>query len=102
MSEPSLDQIVGDAETWGTIDTADLRALIASWRERGEALKPFVRALDALEAVSDSYPNDMAILRASFDYYTRHLGFNNDEIVERDSVRLSDLRRARAALKDKP
>ena len=71
-----------------------LRAQILRLRE---ALEPFVRALEACESVSTSYPDAMSILRASFDYYTRRLGFNNDEIVERDSVRMSDLRRARIA-----
>jgi hypothetical protein len=44
MSEPNVEEIVARMEgqigdPWHDIDWADLRALIASWRGRGEALK---------------------------------------------------------------
>jgi len=58
------------------------------------ALEPFARAAD----VCNDYPAEMSALRASFDYPMRSLGRDNDEIVSTDSVRVSDLRRARSAL----
>ena len=61
-----------------------------------EALGPIVRAIDACEAADGNLPDEMAALRASFDYFVRHCGEDNDEIVERDSVRVSDLRKCRA------
>jgi hypothetical protein len=64
------------------------------------ALEPFVRALDSIESVDPLCPDRMAALRAAFDYYTRHLGENNDEIVERESVTVGDFRRARAVLQE--
>ena len=78
--------------------SAELSTLRTENARLREAMTPFVNALEACEAVNSNYPDDMSVLRASFDYYTRHLGFDNDEIVERDSVRMSDLRRVRAAL----
>lgn len=56
--------------------TADLRALISSWRERGEALKPF------------------AALLKSFPDINRY----SDESGELEPINVGMVRRARAAL----
>ncbi len=39
MSEPSVEEIVAKADQCGNLHGRELSRLIASWRERGEALK---------------------------------------------------------------
>jgi hypothetical protein len=60
-----------------------------------EALEPFAKAVEAIEVHDPDYPPHGAVLRASFDFWARHPGLNNDELVMRDSVRFSDLCRLR-------
>ena len=55
----------------------------------------FERAIDALETHDPDAPNEMAVLRSSLDYWTRSLGMDNDEVVSRDSVSVSDLKALR-------
>ena len=62
------------------------------------ALEPFVRALNAAEGSYPGMPDEMSVMRKSFDYPTRTAGMNNDEIVSMDSVRVGDLRRSRTLL----
>jgi hypothetical protein len=59
------------------------------------ALDPIERAVEAVEAVDPLCPDRCAALRASFDYFTRHLGKDNEEIVERESVSFGDLKSIR-------
>ena len=56
-----------------------------------EALVPFVRALEAAES-KGTYHDNAPIFLQDFDYCTRYLGRNNEEIVVNDYVRLGDLR----------
>jgi hypothetical protein len=89
MTEPSVKEIVarleericfvGDTGTLGHIDPTELAALIASWREQGEALKPFAKYA---ERYSDYISDDTMFCCTKFN--------------------IGDFRRARAALKDKP
>jgi len=67
---------------------AQVAALIAS-------LEPIERAVEAIESVDPLCPDECAALRANFDYWTRNLGRDNSEEVNRDSVRFGDLKRLR-------
>ena len=106
MSEPSVEEIVARVEldlgrppdphepdeafVGGIIYVGELRAVIASWRERGEALKPFA---DAHFYYNDAgKPDDLptGIGGVTYGDFRRAVSvLANDEI-------------ARAALKDKP
>lgn len=72
----------------------DIDRIAEALAEAEKALEPFARAAD----ICDNYPPEMACLRASFDYLVRSLGRDNSEIIERESVRVSDLQCAAAAL----
>jgi hypothetical protein len=84
MTEPSIEKIVERiecalAEQYEAITAAELRALVASWRKRGEALEPFAKAAD--------------------DYG----GLPDDHIVRIElGIFVAWLRKARAVLRDKP
>lgn len=86
------------AERWNErADTiAKTDALQSLLKEAVDVLEPFARAVDAVDAEASPPSDEMAVFRASLDYSTRHLGFNGDELISRDSVRLYDLRRTKA------
>jgi hypothetical protein len=48
MTEPSVEEIVARFELVGFLSIMDIRALIASWRERGEALEDAREDLEGL------------------------------------------------------
>ena len=70
--------------------------------DRWALIRMVARALDAAEDAYPGMPDEMSVMRKSFDYPTRSAGMNNDEIVSVDSVRVGDLRRARTLLTEKP
>lgn len=61
------------------------------------ALEVFAEASRAIDTHDPGFPDHGAALRASFDYYTRHLGEGNSEEVTRHAVTRSDIRRAAEA-----
>lgn len=69
-----------------------------------QALEPFARAAECLDAYDPGFPDDAAILRASADVYVRFHGRPNAETVGELNKPLvaGDLRRAAAALKALP
>lgn len=79
MSEPSVDEIVADFEKFGILSAEGKAALIADWRKRGEALKPFAKSKYATIEAPD--------------------GYRPEECKICDGVSLADLYYARAALK---
>jgi hypothetical protein len=47
MTEPTVEEIVAKADQCGNLHGRELRRLIASWRERGEALEECASDLEA-------------------------------------------------------
>lgn len=58
-----------------------------------EALQPFARAAQAIDAIDPGFPDEGAALRASFDFWVK-----NADGERRESVRMRDFRKALAAL----
>ena len=77
-----------------------MTTLLRGYREMREALEPFARAGECLDAYDPDFPDNAAILRASADLFMRVHGKHDAEAVGDLNKPLvaGDLRRARAAL----
>ena len=101
-NEPSIEEIVAELERQDAgadpddpcdvYNKVDIRALIADWRKRGEALKPFVELADDRDGRyrkhgdnPDDFPDD-----------------NPSYVIKADELRLGVWRAARAARAPKP